>query len=109
MTFRIVCAYTLRVIGSYRHKGLRRFAETGSKAGIRPEHALRLRKLLTALDVASIARDMDAPGNNLHPLHGSLEGHWSVWVSGNWRITFAFELSDAILVDYLDYHGKGKK
>jgi hypothetical protein len=25
-------------------------------------------------------------------------------VSGNWRLTFAFEGEDAILVDYQDYH-----
>ena len=97
-------AYTIRVIKSFRHKGLQMFAETGSKAGIRPEHAARLRKLLTALDVAAVATDMNAPGNNLHPLRGSLEDHWSVWVSGNWRITFTFEQVDVILVDYLDYH-----
>ena len=52
---------------------------------------------------------MDAPGYNLHPLHGGLEDHWSIWVSGNWRITFTFERTDVILVDYLDYHGKGRK
>jgi len=104
-----VFVYTIRVIKSYRHKGLQKFAETGSRAGIRPEHAARLRKLLTALDVASAPKDMDAPGNNLHPLHGGLEDHWSVWVSGNWRVTFAFDCMDVILVDYLDYHGKGKK
>jgi toxin HigB-1 len=92
------------VIKSYRHRGLQRFAETGAKAGIRPEHAARLRKLLTALDAAATAGDMNAPGYKLHALHGSLDGHWSVWVSGNWRITFAFEGTDAILVDYLDYH-----
>jgi toxin HigB-1 len=92
------------VIKSYRHKGLRRFAETGSKAGIRPEHATRLRLLLTALDAATGPGDMDAPGNSLHPLHGSLRDHWSIAVSGNWRITFAFEKSDVILVDYQDYH-----
>ena len=109
MTPCIVYAYTIRVIKSYRHKGLQRFAETGSKAGIWPEHAARLRILLTALDVASGPNDMDAHGNNLHPLHGSLENHWSVWVSGNWRMTFVFEQTDVILVDYLDYHGKGKK
>jgi len=27
-----------------------------------------------------------------------------VRVSGNWRLTFAFEGEDAILVDYQDYH-----
>ena len=99
-----MCVYTIRVIKSYRHKGMQKFAETGSKAGIRPEHAARLRKLLTALDVASAPSDMNAPGNNLHSLHGSRKDHWSVWVSGNWRITFTFENTDVILVDYMDYH-----
>lgn len=92
------------MILSYRHKGLKKFAESGSKAGIQPKDAERLRRLLTALDVASQAGDMNAPGNNLHSLKGDLEGHWSVTVSGNWRLTFAFEGENAILVDYQDYH-----
>jgi proteic killer suppression protein len=71
------------VIKSYCHKGLERFAETGSKAGIRPEHAARLHKLLTALDVASVPSDMGAPCNNLHPLEKNLKDHWSVSVFGN--------------------------
>jgi proteic killer suppression protein len=92
------------VIKSFRHKGLKRFADTGSKAGICPERAERLRRLFSALDVASVPVDMNAPGYRLHPLGGSLEDHWSIWVSGNWRITFAFEQTDVILVDSLDYH-----
>lgn len=92
------------MILSYRHKGLKKFAESGSKAGIQPKDAERLRRLLTALDVASQAGDMNAPGNNLHSLKGDMEGHWSVTVSGNWRLTFAFEGENAILVDYQDYH-----
>ena len=90
------------MIRSYRHKGLQRFAETGSKAGIQPAHAKRLRNLLSALDVAVKPSDMNAPGYDLHPLRGELEGHWAVSVSGNWRLTFAFEGEDAILVDYQD-------
>jgi toxin HigB-1 len=92
------------VIRSYRHKGLRWFAEKGSKAGIQPKHSERLRRLLTALDVAGQPTDMNAPGNNLHELKGQLSGHWSVNVSGNWRLTFAFDNRDAVLVDYQDYH-----
>jgi len=92
------------VILTYRHKGLKKFAETGSKAGIQPKHAERLRRLLTALNVASRAEDMNAPGSNMHSLRGDLEGHWSVMVSGNWRLTFAFDGQDVILVDYVDYH-----
>ncbi|HQT45888.1 MAG TPA: type II toxin-antitoxin system RelE/ParE family toxin [Acidocella sp.] len=25
-------------------------------------------------------------------------------MNGNWRVTFKFEGSDAVLVDYVDYH-----
>lgn len=92
------------MIRSYRHKGLKLFAETGSKAGIHPAHAARLRRLLTALDVAMRPGDMDAPGNNLHSLKGELAGHWSIRVSGNWRLTFFFEGDDVVLVDYQDYY-----
>jgi proteic killer suppression protein len=92
------------MIRSYRHKGLRLLADTGSKAGIQPAHARKLRILLTALDVASKPADMNAPGYGLHVLHADLEGHWTVSVSGNWRLIFVFEGEDAILVDYQDYH-----
>jgi len=92
------------MIRSYRHKGLQRFAETGSKAGIQPDHAVRLRRLLTALDVAARPSDMDAPGNQLHPLQGTLADHWAVRVNGNWRLIFKFEKEDVILLDYQDYH-----
>jgi proteic killer suppression protein len=28
----------------------------------------------------------------------------SLWVSGNWRLTFGFDGEDVILLDYQDYH-----
>ena len=37
-------------------------------------------------------------------LAGALAGHWAINVSGNWRVTFAFENEDAVLVDYQGYH-----
>jgi len=92
------------VIRSFRHKGVEQFFRTGSKAKIQAAHAERLRKQLFALDNARSAKDMNAPGWKLHPLRGELEGHWSVTVSGNWRLTFLFEGEDAVLVDYHDYH-----
>jgi proteic killer suppression protein len=92
------------MIRTFRHKGLQAFAETGSKAGIQPAHTKKLRILLSALDAANRPADLNAPGFGLHPLRGNLEGHWAVSVSGNWRLTFAFEGEDAILVDYRDYH-----
>lgn len=47
---------------------------------------------------------MDLPGYRFHRLKGRLSGHYAVWVSGNWRVTFRFEGEDAVDVDYLDYH-----
>jgi proteic killer suppression protein len=37
----------------------------------------------------------------IQPAHA---GHYSLKVSGNWRMTFAFEGENAVLVDYQDYH-----
>jgi len=61
------------------------------------------------LNLASTPLDMNRDGWDWHPLKGDLKGHWSVSVSGNWRLTFSFEgqagsAQDAILVDYQDYH-----
>lgn len=92
------------MIKTIRHKGLERFFREGSKAGIQPQHAKRLRLQLGRLDAAKSAEDMDLPGWKLHSLSGDLVGHWSVRVNGNWRLTFAFEGTDAVLVDYQDYH-----
>jgi proteic killer suppression protein len=47
---------------------------------------------------------MNLPGWRLHPLKGDYKGHYSVTVNGNWRLTFTFENTDAVLVDYQDYH-----
>ena len=60
--------------------------------------------MLSRLNVATDPQGMNLPGWRLHPLKGDQAGRWSVTVSGNWRVTFEFEGTDAILVDYLDYH-----
>ena len=75
------------MIKRFRHKGLRDFFETGSKAGIQAAHFKRLRLQLARLDAATSPADMNLPG-------------WDC----NWRMTFAFEGEDAVLVDYRDYH-----
>lgn len=92
------------VIRSFRHKGLRRFFETGSRAGIQAAHADRLRFILGRLNVATRPEDVNLPGLRLHRLGGDRKRTWSVWVSGNWRVTFSFAGRDAEDVDYEDYH-----
>ena len=91
-------------IKTFRHKGLERFFTTGSKAGVQAAHADRLRLILGRLSVAAAPGDMRLPGLDLHELHGHRKGTWAVTVSGNWRITFAFEGRDVGRVDYEDYH-----
>lgn len=95
------------MIKSFLHKGLEAFFQTGSKAGIQPSHAKRLRLQLGALDTARAPADMGYPGWRLHSLSGDLKEHWSVMVNGNWRMTFTFDNGNAILVDYQDYHRGG--
>lgn len=92
------------MIRSFRHKGLKKFYETGSTAGIQTGHAKRLRLILGALNAATEIRDMHFPGSGLHQLKGKSKELWALTVSGNWRITFKFENGDSELVDYLDYH-----
>ena len=101
---RIAILYATRMIKSFRHKGLRKFFETGSTAGIQAKHAPKLQMQLTALDSAKRPEDMSAPSWRLHLLKGDLQGHWAITVNGNWRLTFSFDGEDAVLVDYQDYH-----
>ena len=75
------------MIKGWRHKGLKKFYETGSKAGIQPKHANILALLLLQLASSVKPEDMDTPGNYFHKLHGNLEDYYSVKVSGNWRFS----------------------
>jgi len=92
------------MIKSFKHKGLRLFYETGRVAGIQAAHKNRLRMQLAALDTAVGVDDMDIPGFRLHQLKGQRKGLWSIWVSGNWRITFELREGNVYIVNYEDYH-----
>ncbi len=92
------------MIKSFAHKGLDRFYCSGNKAGIQAKHAKRLQLILSNLDQARSHGDMDLPGLGLHELKGNRKGAWAVKVSGNWRVTFRFVGTDAVIVNYEDYH-----
>ena len=96
--------YSPSVIRGFKHKGLRRFFEIGSRSGIQAQHVDRLRLVLAQLSAATAPHDMNLPGLHLHPLKGERKGSWAVSVSGNWRITFRFVGKDADDVNYEDYH-----
>ena len=92
------------MIKSIKHKGLRKFYQTGNTSGIQFKHAKRLRLQLTILESAVCKEDLNRPGFNLHELKGEEKGRLAISVSGNWRLTFEFRDGDVYLLDYEDYH-----
>ena len=92
------------MIKSFRHKGLRKFYETGNTSGIQANHANRLRMQLIALETAQSVEDMNIPGFRLHPLKGQFKDRWSISVNANWRLTFEFREGHGYILDSEDYH-----
>lgn len=93
------------MIGSVRHKALRKFFEEGNPRGLSSEMVPRLRRILSALDAADdLAQLETVPGWRLHALKGDLVGYWSLSVSGNWRLVFRWQDGTAHDLDLVDYH-----
>ena len=97
------------MIVSFRYKGLERLYREGSKKGVQADHVPKLLRILSVLDVAQTPEDLAIPSFRTHPPKGELAGYWSIWVNGNWRVTFRFVDGDVELVDYQDYHGGGEQ
>jgi proteic killer suppression protein len=74
------------MIKSFKHKGLEDFFYTGSKKGIKSNHASRLSRILDRLNAANEIKDMNYPGSFLHQLSGDKKGLHAVEVFGNWRV-----------------------
>ena len=84
------------MIKSFKHKGLEKFFESGSLAGIQAAHQQKIRMRLVALDTAINLEDINLPGFRLHQLKGDKRGLWAIDVSKNWRITFEFKEGDEL-------------
>lgn len=94
------------MIASFRSKALERFWWKGDARKVDTFHVRKIGAILTALDRAVIATDMNLPGFGFHRLSGDQAGRFAVKVDKNWRITFGWSVDgpDAIDVDYQDYH-----
>jgi toxin HigB-1 len=93
------------MIESFRSRALKRYWERNDETGIRRDWVVRVKMILDALNAASRPEDLDVPGLGFHALKGSRAGEYAVYVSRNWRITFAWSGQDATGVDLEDYHG----
>ncbi len=61
---------------------------------------------MVLLDQAAWPQDIDVVTFGFHALKGDQTGRFSIIVSRNWRLTFAFVGQDAVDVDLEDYHGR---
>jgi len=92
------------MIKPFKHKGLKRYFESGLASGIQVKHQRKLRMQLAAIDTAQTIEDLNLPSFKLHLLKGNRVGIWSITVNGNWRITFEFIDGNAYILNYEDYH-----
>lgn len=94
-------------IKSFSHKHLESFFRTGSTKGLNPNHATKLGLVLDAIDSSHHPIDLKAIfSDKFAEKKGSGKGVYSIEINGNWRVTFQIVDDGAILLDYLDYHGK---
>ena len=81
--------------------------EAGSRRGVRSDLVAKIEGILHAIEQAQRVEQIGLfPGWKLHPLKGGRTGEWSVWVTGNYRLTFRVEGEDVSNLDLEDYHGK---
>ncbi len=92
------------MIRSFRSKALKRFSESGDASKLSVQNVERVRRILTQLDESSVPEEMNIAGWRFHPLKGREKGRFSVWVTGNYRITFGWSRNDAVDADLEDYH-----
>ncbi len=93
------------MIGSFRSKALRNLWEKNDPSGVNPNARSRIARILSTLESGESLGDLDVPGFRFHALKGFDPKRYSMRVTGNWRITFAWEDGVATAVELEDYHG----
>ncbi len=91
------------MIRNFRSKALRSFWEKGNGRRLPVENHDRVRRQLLAVDAAIRPEDLNLPGFGFHGLNSNPR-RWSIWVTGNYRITFGWDGDDALDIDIEDYH-----
>ena len=87
-------------------RDIKRLVEKGEASGIRPDWLPKVKRLLSALNVAVSPEELNLPSYAWHKLKGNRSDTYSVLVSRNWRITFKWDENGPFDVNLEDYHGK---
>ena len=90
-------------IRSFAHRGLEELFRTGRSKRIGAPYVKRVVTVLDYLDGATGPGDLQGV-LGFHALIGARAGQYAMRISGNWRLTFRFDKSDVIEVDFEDYH-----
>lgn len=91
------------MIGSFRHKGLEELYSAGKTRRVGAEYVRKCVRILQSLEAASRPEEMNVAGYRFHALQGSPR-RWSIRLTANYRITFAWSGESAVDVDLEDYH-----
>lgn len=92
---------------STKHKAIAAMLAGKSPKGIDANVVRKLQQQLSALQAAaSIHAVVTVPGWKLQEKTGPMKGIWSMWVTGNYRLTFRLESPTGAVIDldYEDYH-----
>lgn len=94
-------------IRNVRHKALRRLIEADDASGLPSAVVEKLRNMISFFqDMAEEEELRSVPSWKAHRLTGDRKGDWSLFVTKNWRLTFAISKHELEIVDldYVDYH-----
>ncbi len=92
------------MIRSFKSKALAAFWNRGDSSKLDARQVAKIQTRLSRLAAAVEPKECDVPGFFFHQLGGDRRGTYSVRVTGNWRITFRWDDTDATDVDLEDYH-----
>ena len=94
-------------ITSIKHKGLKRFVETGQAKGLPSQYIEKISVLVQALvAMPNIAAFLSLPKGKPHRLKGDRHDDYSININRNWRMTFRHNETDNTIeiLDLEDYH-----
>ena len=91
------------MVGGFRHKGLEEIYLTGKSRRIGAPYLRKCVRILQSLEVANLPAEMNLAGYRFHSLCVSPQ-RWSVRVTANYRITFAWSGENTEDIDFEDYH-----
>lgn len=86
------------------NKALAELWSKGRTAKIDKRLHERILLRLDRLDACASAEEMNLPGFDFHALHGFRLTRYTVHVNGPWCLTFEFVETDAVRVDFEQYH-----